>query len=152
MLDLLLSRRLEPWCGNVKNRLVKSSRTYVRDSSVVHALLQIPNYDALLVYPVLGESWEGFVIETIISSLPFGVHPFFYRTSAGAEIDLVIEFGLGDIWAVEIKASRMPTLKKGFHMACEDLKVKEKFVVPSTFYGIFKKAYCVNVLCINKSF
>ena len=129
MVDLLLVRRLEPWYGNVKKRLVKSPRTYIRDSGIVHALLQIPNYEALLGHPVLGKSWEGFVIETIIASLPFGVHPFFYRTSAGAEIDLVLEFGLGDLWAVEIKASRMPTLKKGFHIACEDLKVKEKFVI-----------------------
>ena len=129
MVDLLLVRRLEPWYGNVKKRLVKSPRTYVRDSGVVHALLQIPNYEALLGHPILGKSWEGFVIDTIINALPSGVHPFFYRTSAGAEIDLVIEFGLNEYWAVEIKASRTPSLKKGFHMACEDLKVKEKFVV-----------------------
>ena len=72
---------------------------------------------------------QGFVIETIINVLPSGVHPFFYRTSAGAEIDSVIEFGLNDCWAVEIKASRTPSLKRGFHMACEDLRVKGKFVV-----------------------
>ncbi len=129
MVDLLLVRRLEPWYGNVKKRLVKSPRTYVRDSGLVHTLLQIPNYEALLGNPVLGKSWEGFVIEKIINTLPPGVHPFFYGTSAGAKIDLVIEFGLNDYWAVEIKASHTPSLKKGFHMACDDLKVKEKFVV-----------------------
>ena len=129
MVDLLLVRRLEPWYGNVKKRLVKSPRTYVRDSGVVHTLLQIPNYETLLGHPILGKSWEGFVIETIINALPVGAHPFFYRTSAGAEIDLVIEFGLDDYWAVEIKANRTPSLKKGFHIACEDLKVKQKFVV-----------------------
>ena len=129
MVDLLLVRKLVPWHGNVKKRLVKSPRTYVRDSGVVHALLQIPNYEALLGHPVLGKSWEGFVVETIINALPLSAHPFFYRTSAGAEIDLVIEFGLNEYWAVEIKASRTPTVKKGFHMACEDLKVKRKFVV-----------------------
>ncbi len=129
MVDLLLVRRLVPWCGNVKKRLVKSPRTYVRDSGMVHALLQIPNYDALLGHPILGKSWEGFVIETIINALPTGVHAFFYRTSAGAEIDLVIEFGLHAYWAVAIKASRTPTLKKGFHIACEDLNTQEKFVV-----------------------
>ncbi|MXZ81059.1 MAG: ATP-binding protein [Gammaproteobacteria bacterium] len=129
MVDLLLVRRLEPWHGNVKKRLVKSPRTYVRDSGIVHALLQIPDYEALLGHPVLGKSWEGFVTETIISALPSGVHPFFYRTSAGADIDLVIEFGLNDCWAVEIKASHTPSLKRGFHMACEDLRVMGKFVV-----------------------
>ena len=131
MVDLLLVRRLEPWYGNVKKRLVKSPRTYVRDSGLVHALLQIPNYEVLLGHPILGKSWEGFVIESIINALPSSAHPFFYRTSAGAEIDLVIEFGLDEYWAVEIKASRTPTLRKGFHMACEDLKVKQKFVVYS---------------------
>ena len=129
MVDLLLVRRLEPWYGNVKKRLVKSPRTYVRDSGIVHALLQIPNYERLLGHPILGKSWEGFVIENIISALSSSVHPYFYRTSAGAEIDLLLEFGLNDYWAVEIKASHTPTLKKGFHMACEDLKVKGKFVV-----------------------
>lgn len=129
MVDLLLVRRLEPWHGNVKKRLVKSPRTYIRDSGLVHVLLQIPTYEALLGHPIFGKSWEGFVVETIISVLPFGANPYFYRTSAGAEIDLVIEFGLGQYWAVEIKASRTPTLKKGFHIACEDLKVMRKFVV-----------------------
>lgn len=129
MVDLLLVRRLEPWYGNVKKRLVKSSRTYVRDSGVLHALLQIPNHDSLLGHPILGKSWEGFVIETILAGLPSHVNAFFYRTSAGAEIDLLLEWGIGDYWAIEIKASRSPTLKKGFHIACDDLKVKRKFVL-----------------------
>lgn len=129
MVDLLLVRRLEPWFGNVKKRLVKSPRTYIRDSGIVHTLLQIPNYEVLLGHPIFGKSWEGFVIENVISTLPFGVNPYFYRTSAGAEIDLVLEFGLEEYWAVEIKASRTPALKKGFHLACEDLNVKEKFVI-----------------------
>jgi len=129
MVDLLLVRRLEPWYGNVKKRLVKSPRTYVRDSGLVHALLHIPNYEVLLGHPIFGKSWEGFVIETIINALPSGTHSYFYRTSAGAEIDLVLEFGLDEYWAIEIKASRTPTLKKGFHLACDDLKVKRKFVI-----------------------
>ncbi|OGT49134.1 MAG: hypothetical protein A3F17_06665 [Gammaproteobacteria bacterium RIFCSPHIGHO2_12_FULL_41_15] len=129
MVDLLLVRRLMPWHGNIKKRLVKSPRTYIRDSGVLHTLLQIPDYEKLLGHPILGKSWEGFVIENILSNLPSNIYPFFYRTSAGAEIDLLLEFGLGDYWAVEIKASRIPTVKKGFHTACEDLKVKRKFVV-----------------------
>ncbi len=129
MVDLLLVRRLVPWHGNIKKRLVKSPRTYVRDSAVLHTLLQIPEYEKLLGHPILGKSWEGFVIENILSNLPTNIYPFFYRTSAGAEIDLLLEFGLGDYWAIEIKSSRIPSVKKGFHTACEDLKVKHKFVV-----------------------
>ena len=146
-IDLLLVRRLEPWHGNVKKRLVKSPRTYVRDSGLVHALLQIPNYETLLGHPIFGKSWEGFVIETIINALPSGPHPFFYRTSAGAEIDLVIEFGLDEYWAVEIKASRTPTLKKGFHMACEDLNVNRKFVV-YTGDDVFPSSHDTTILSL----
>jgi predicted AAA+ superfamily ATPase len=129
MTDLLLVRRLMPWHGNVKKRLVKSPRTYIRDSGILHTLLQIPTYEKLLGHPILGKSWEGFVIEKIISDLPINVFPFFYRTSAGAEIDLLLELGLNDYWAIEIKASHTPKVKKGFHIACEDLKVKHKFVI-----------------------
>ena len=129
LVDLMLVRRLAPWRGGVTKRLVKSPRIYVRDSGMMHALLQIPNHEMLLGHPALGKSWEGFVIETIIATLPFEVQPCFYRTSAGAEIDLVLEFGSNEYWAVEIKLSRTPCPTKGFHIACEDLKAKRKFVV-----------------------
>ena len=147
MVDLFLVRRLEPWHGNVKKRLVKTPRTYVRDSGVVHALLQIPNYEALLGHPIFGKSWEGFVIEKIINALPDEAHSFFYRTSAGAEIDLVIEFGLDEYWAVEIKASRTPSLQKGFHKACEDLKAKRKFAV-YTGEDKFPSSYDTTILSL----
>lgn len=114
MIDLLSVRKLQPWHGNVKKRLAKSPKTYVRDSGIVHTLLRIPNYERLLGHPVLSKSWEGLVIENMISALPSGIYPYFYRTSAGAEIDLLIEFNLDDYWAIEIKASRAPVLKKGF--------------------------------------
>ena len=129
MSDLLLVRRLEPWHGNVKKRLVKSPRVYVRDSGLVHSLLRINDYEALSGHPIRGKSWEGFVIETILNALPAGVYASFYRTAAGAEIDLVISFGLDEHWAIEIKASHTPTLEKGFHMACADIKAKQKFVI-----------------------
>jgi len=132
----------------VKKRLVKSPRTYVRDSGIVHTLLKIPDYETPLGRPILSKSWEGFVIENIVSTLPFGVRPFFYRTSAGAEIDLVIEFGLNDYWAIGIKAIRIPSLKKGFHMACEDLKVKEKFVV-YTGEDKFRSSNAVTILSLS---
>ena len=129
MMDLLLVRKLEPWHGNLKKRLVKSPRTYIKDSGILHALLQITSYERLLGNPILGKSWEGFVIENILSILPFHIQPFFYRTSAGSEIDLLLQFYPNEYWAIEIKVSRTPSLKKGFHMACEDLGVKRKFVV-----------------------
>ena len=129
MSDLLLVRRLEPWHGNVKKRLVKSPRVYVRDSGLVHSLLRINDYEELSGHPIRGKSWEGFVIETILNALPAGVYASFYRTAAGAEIDLVISFGLDEHWAIEIKASHTPALEKGFHMACADIKAKQKFVI-----------------------
>ncbi len=129
MVDLLLVRRLQPWAGNVKKRLVKTPRVYVRDTGVVHALLNIVDYDQLLGHPVYGKSWEGFVIESILNALPAYAQPFFYRTADGTEIDLVIEMAPNRFWAIEIKASHTPKLGRGFHMACEDLPIEEKFVV-----------------------
>ena len=129
MVDLLLVRRLVPWFGNTKKRLVKSPKIYIRDSGIVHTLLKIPTYQDLLGHPVLGRSWEGFVIENILASLRSDVQPFFYKTAAGAEIDLLLEFSLDDYWAIEIKSSRTPHIEKGFHIACRDLPVKRKFVV-----------------------
>ena len=129
MVDLLLVRRLQPWAGNVKKRLVKMPRLYVRDSGVVHVLLNIEDYDELLGHPVCGKSWEGFVIENILNLLPSHVQPFFYRTSNGAEIDLVLELASNKLWAIEIKASHAPKLERGFHEACQDLPFAEKFVV-----------------------
>ena len=129
MIDLLLIRKLEPFHTNTKKRLVKSPRAYVRDSGVLHTLLHIPDYDAMLGHPSIGKSWEGFVIETIINALPVGAFPFYYRTSAGAEIDLLIEFGPNNYWAIEIKASVTPKVQKGFHVACEDLNVRKKYII-----------------------
>jgi predicted AAA+ superfamily ATPase len=131
MVDLLLVRRLEPWHGNIKKRLVKSPRTYVRDSGIVHALLQIRDYEVLLGHPIFGKSWEGFVIENIINQLPIGIHAYFYRTSAGAEIDLLLEFGVNDYWAIEIKAGRTPKPPRGFHIASQDIQANRKFLVYS---------------------
>ena len=126
--DLLLVRKLFPWCGNSNKRLVKSPRVYVRDSGIVHAQLRIKDYHQLLGHRIKGKSWEGFVIENIISN-SLDVQHYFYSTFSGAEIDLVIEFDEDDYWAVEIKSNRAPKLKRGFYQACEDLKVKNKYVV-----------------------
>ena len=128
MVDLLLVRRLEPWHANTKKRLVKSPKIYVRDSGLMHTLLLIETRDALLGHPKLGNSWEGFVIENLLSVAPDETHANFYRTSAGAEIDLVLQFG-SERWAVEIKHTAAPKLSKGFHLACEDISPTRRLVI-----------------------
>ncbi len=127
--DLLLVRRLEPWHANVKKRLVKSPRFYVRDSGILHRLLGIDSHDALLSNPVLGKSWEGFVIENIHSILPRRAETYFYRTAAGAEIDLIIKLSATEIWAVEIKYGVAPKLNKHYSRTCEDAGATRKFIV-----------------------
>ena len=129
MVDLLLIRRLPPWTSNAGRRLVKAPKTYVRDSGICHALLGIETLDQLLGHPVAGGSWEGFVIENIVGGLPRHASWGYYRTAGGAEIDLVIDLGAGELWAVEIKRGMAPSVSKGFHSACEDLRPKRKLVV-----------------------
>ncbi|MCA3239374.1 MAG: ATP-binding protein [Curvibacter sp.] len=126
---LLLVRRLPPWHSNAGKRLVKSSKVYVRDSGVVHALLDIENIDGLLSHMVVGASWEGFVIENLLAHAAPNAQGFFYRTSAGAEIDLLLHWPDGTLWAIEIKRSLAPKLERGFHIACEDLKPLRKLVI-----------------------
>ncbi len=128
LVDLLLVRRLLPWYANVGKRLVKSPKIYIRDSGVLHNLLRIQDFESLLGNPKLGESWEGFVIENILSAAPADVDAYFYRTAAGAEIDLVLSFG-SELWAIEIKRTTAPKLRRGFHIACEDIKPTAKWVV-----------------------
>ena len=129
LVDLLLLRRLPPLRANVGKRLVKSPKVYVRDSGLVHGLLGIPSATALAGHPVVGQSWEGFVIETLLGVLPWPALASFYRTSAGAEVDLVLEFPNGDTWAIEVKRSLTAKVSKGFHVAREDLKPTHAFVV-----------------------
>jgi predicted AAA+ superfamily ATPase len=127
--DLLLVRRLEPWHVNVKKRLVKSPRFYVRDSGVLHRLLGINCHDALLSNPVLGKSWEGFVVENIHSILPSRAETYFYRTAAGAEIDLVIIMPSSEIWAVEIKHGVAPKFGKHYSQTCDDVGAIHKYIL-----------------------
>lgn len=129
--DLLLVRRLSPFHANLGKRLVKSPKVYVRDSGLVHALLGIADHDALAGHPVVGASWEGFVIENLLAAAPAGTRASFYRTAAGAEIDLLLELPGGRRWAVEIKSGLSPRLEKGFHFARQDLKPGKSFVVYS---------------------
>lgn len=129
LVDLLLVRRLEPWHINVKKRLVKSPRYYVRDSGILHRLLGINSYDKLLSNPVLGKSWEGFVVENILSLLPNRAESYFYRTAAGAEIDLVIRMPSSEIWAIEIKHGIAPKIGKHFSQTCDDVGATHKFIL-----------------------
>ncbi len=129
MVDLLLVRRLPPWTGNIGKRLVKSPKVFVRDSGLAHALLGITSRDELLGHPVQGGSWEGMVVENLLALLPSGAQASFYRTSAGAEIDLVLEFSSTELWAIEIKRSLAPTLSKGFHLGCTDTGATRRRVV-----------------------
>ncbi|MDZ7578181.1 MAG: ATP-binding protein [Candidatus Nanopelagicales bacterium] len=127
--DLLLVRRLPSWHANIGKRLVKSPKVYVRDSGLVHALLAIGDKETLLSHPVVGASWEGFIVEQLLAVAPEGVQGHFYRTSGGAEIDLVLSFPDGGLWAVEIKRSLSPRPEKGFHSACADLDPSRRFVI-----------------------
>ncbi len=130
LVDLLLLRRLPPYLPNIRKRLVKSPKTYVRDSGLLHALLGIRNVDELLGHPVAGMSWEGFVLENLLAAAPEHIRASFYRTAAGAEVDLVLELGgNAGIWAVEVKKNSAPKLEKGFHSALEDLQPDRAFVV-----------------------
>ena len=129
LVDLLLVRRLPPYHANIGKRLVKAPKLYVRDSGLVHAMLGLENFEQLSGHPVVGGSWEGFVLETLIAMKPWRSSAFYYRTSAGAEIDLLIEHGDGAIWAIEVKRSLSAKVTRGFHQACEDLQPTRRFVV-----------------------
>ena len=132
LVDLLLVRRLRPFHANVKKRLVKSPKVYVRDSGLVHALLGIESHDALAGHPVVGASWEGFVIENLLAVAPPRTMASFYRTSAGAEIDLLLEIpGARGPWAIEIKRGLSARPGKGFHHAREDVRPERAFLVHS---------------------
>lgn len=130
LIDLLLVRKLSPYHSNIGKRMVKTPKTYIRDSGLVHALLGIQNINELAGHPVCGSSWEGFVIENLLSAAPKYVQNSFYRTAAGAEVDLLLDLGKSDgLWAIEIKRSLRPKPKRGFHHALEDLKPRKSFVV-----------------------
>jgi predicted AAA+ superfamily ATPase len=126
--DLMLVRRLPAWHGNVGKRLIRSPKVYVRDSGLVHALLGLPNLDALLGHPVAGSSWEGFVLEQLINAAPLA-EASFYRTSNGAEVDLVLRFRNQQTWVIEVKRSSAPSVSKGFYQAATDLGAVRKLLV-----------------------
>jgi predicted AAA+ superfamily ATPase len=130
MVDLLLVRRLQPWATNAKKRLVRTPKVYVRDSGLLHALLDIRDMETLMGHPVVGASWEGMLIENILDVLPATARSTFYRSAAGAEIDLVVEFNAKERWAIEIKRSiSNPAPQKGFYIGCEDIRATRQIVL-----------------------
>jgi predicted AAA+ superfamily ATPase len=120
-------RTLQPYLPNIKKRLIKSPKVYVRDSGILHQLLQINSFDQLMGNPIFGSSWEGIVIENIASEMNEW-QPFFYRTAMGDEIDLVLVKGDKKI-AIECKTSSAPNLTKGFWNAVDDVAPEHTFVV-----------------------
>lgn len=129
LVDLMLVRRLQPWHENVGKRLVKSPKVFVRDSGLAHALLSLGTPESLLGHPVIGGSWEGFCIETLIAAAPTGTEFFFYRTAAGAELDLVLHIPQGEVWAIEIKRTSAPKVSRGFHTGAIDIRANRRLLV-----------------------
>ncbi len=129
LVDLMLVRRLPPYFANVGKRLVKAPKVYIRDSGVLHTLLGLATLDDVLSHPVAGPSWEGFAIENLIAAAPFGTVPWFYRTTAGAEIDLLLQLPDQQLWAIEIKRTTAPRTSRGFELAANDLAAARRFVV-----------------------
>lgn len=129
LVDLLLVRRLPPWISNAGKKLVRSPKVYVRDSGIVHALLRLPTYDDLLSHPVVGASWEGFVIENLLNVAGYWVDASFYRSRGGAEADLVLSWRDGRRWLVEVKRASAGKVRRGFTAAWEDVKPERGFVV-----------------------
>ena len=129
LVDLLLVRRLLPWHSNLGKRLVKAPKVYIRDSGLVHALLGIGDFDGLLGHPVVGASWEGFALENLLDAAPFNTVPGFYRSSNGAEVDLLLDVPGQGLWAIEIKRAANARPQRGFHSACDDIQPVRRLLV-----------------------
>lgn len=133
-IDLLeqtfIVRSIQPFEINIKKRLVKAPKVFVRDSGILHQLLAIPDFNSLLGNPVFGSSWEGIVIENIIVNMPSWDY-FFYRTATGDEIDLILKKGNQTI-AIECKASDAPKVTKGFYRSLDVIKPNKTFIIAPT--------------------
>lgn len=125
--ETFIVRILRPYLSNTKKRLVKSPKVYIRDTGILHSLLAIQTFTDLFSHPVFGSSWEGLAVENILVRYPKWKASF-YRTSNGNEIDLILEKGIRKI-AFEFKASKSPTLTKGFWFAIEDIKPDKTYIV-----------------------
>ena len=128
LLDTMMVRKLEPHFVNIGKRLVKSPKVYVRDSGLLHTLLNIADLDTLMGHPSAGASWEGFCVEQICNQLPLGATVSYYRTAAGTELDLIVETGSKKI-AFEVKFSSAPKPTKGFWQGLEDVGADKAYVI-----------------------
>lgn len=146
--DLLMFRRLKPFHRNIGKRLVKTPKIYIRDSGILHALLGIKDFHHLSGHPIIGKSFEGFVIENILSVIPTGTQASFYRTSAGAEIDLVLELPNNEIWAIEIKSGTTAKASKGFYNAISDINATHAFIIymGDQTYPIAENIQAINLI------
>lgn len=127
--DFYMLRQLQPWAGNTKKRLVKSPKIYVRDTGLLHSLLNIYDIETLLGHPTLGASWEGFVIESIVSKLSSKWQYSYYRTNSQSEIDLILEGPKKQKLAIEIKRSTNPKISSGFHHGCDEIQATRKILI-----------------------
>ena len=127
--NAFLIRQLYPYVINVKKRLVKSPKVYIRDSGILHHLLSIPSFDALESNPVLGHSWEGYVIEQICANLDSGTECYFYRTHEGAECDLVLVKSGKPVAAIEIKYTSSPKINRGLTQSFKDINAARNFII-----------------------
>lgn len=124
-----LIKRLQPWYANVGKRLVKSPKIYFTDTGLLHTILGIKKLDALNLHPIVGASWENYVIQQIHIILEGKLDMFFYRTHHGSELDLVLVNGVKPLVGIEIKNSNSPTISKGFYLSIEDLKTEYNFII-----------------------
>lgn len=127
--DFYMVRQLPPWSGNLKKRLVKSPKVYIRDTGILHSLLKISTRDALLGHPLAGGSWEGFIVETLLSVIDNRWDACYFRTATQVELDLILTAPNGDVWAIEIKRASAPKASRGFHEACNDVQANRKWVI-----------------------
>jgi uncharacterized protein len=150
--DTFMVLRLQPYFANIKKRLVKTPKVYIRDSGILHSILNVNSNDDLINNPIAGSSFEGWVIEQVITSMPKAWEPYFYRSSGGAEIDLVLVPPGKKPIAIEIKLSLSPTVSKGFWEAFKDLQCESGFVIYSgnEYYPIRQGVYALPVGEIEK--
>ena len=142
-----LVRLLKPWHANTGKRLVKSPKLLFTDNGILHHLLKIYNKEILLGNPHVGNSWESFVIQQIVSMLPVTIDTYFYRTQDGSEIDLLLTRGEEILATIEIKFSNTPKLTRGNTVAIETLKSEKNFIITpsSDVYRIRENLSVCNV-------
>lgn len=157
ILDILqetfMLRQLQPFHINIKKRLIKSPKIYIRDSGILHTLIGINTLDDLMKHSMIGASWEGFCMEQILNQMPRGWEAFFYRTAANAEVDLILQpqFEQSPI-CIEFKHSQAPKLAPGFWSAIKDLRPQASYVIypGATVYPITKSVEALPLTQINK--